>query len=260
MRTAIRGLAAAAFAVVPASAGHAQSPAEFYRGKTVDLHIAYSVGGGYDLYARLIARHLGKHIPGNPKVVPKNMEGAGGMRARQLALRRGAKDGTVLGGDQPRHGVRAAARQQVRAIRLRPSSPGSAAPTTRSASAWRGTRPASRRSRTCRQRQLVVGSGGTADDTYQFPAILNNMFGAKFKMVTGYAGGTEINIAMERGEVQGRCGFPWSTVKASHQHWMREKKLQPADAVLARQARRPAGRAAGDGPRQAPTSSGRSYS
>ena len=75
------------------------------------------------------------------------------------------------------------------------------------------------------QRELVVGSGGTADDTYQFPAILNNMFGAKFKMVSGYAGGTEINIAMERGEVHGRCGFPWSTVKASHQHWMRDKSF-----------------------------------
>ena len=75
------------------------------------------------------------------------------------------------------------------------------------------------------ERELVVGAGGTADDTYQFPAILNNMFGAKFKMVTGYAGGTEINIAMERGEVHGRCGFPWSTVKASHQHWMRDKSF-----------------------------------
>ena len=82
MRTAIRGLAAAVFAIVPACGRpRAVGPADFYRGKTVDLQIAYSVGGGYDLYARMIARHLGKHIPGNPMVVPKNMEGAGGMRA-----------------------------------------------------------------------------------------------------------------------------------------------------------------------------------
>jgi tripartite-type tricarboxylate transporter receptor subunit TctC len=74
-------------------------------------------------------------------------------------------------------------------------------------------------------RELVVGAGGTADDTYQFPALLNNMFGARFKMVHGYPGGNEINIAMERGEVQGRCGFPWSTVKASHQHWIKAKSF-----------------------------------
>ena len=75
------------------------------------------------------------------------------------------------------------------------------------------------------KRELVVGTGGIADDTYQFPAILNNMFGAKFKMVSGYAGGTEINIAMERGEVRGRCGFPWSTVKATTSTGCKEKKF-----------------------------------
>ena len=117
MRTVIRGLAAAMLAIVPASAGLAQSPADFYRGKTVDLQIAYSVGGGYDQYARLIARHMGKHIPGNPTVVPHNMPGAGGMRAANWLQGAAPKDGTVFGGDQPRHGVRAAARQQVRQIR-----------------------------------------------------------------------------------------------------------------------------------------------
>ena len=77
--------------------GHAQSPAEFYRGKTVELYIGYSVGGGYDVYARLLARHMGKHIPGNPQVVPKNMEGAGSLRLTNWLFNIAPKDGTVFG-------------------------------------------------------------------------------------------------------------------------------------------------------------------
>ena len=210
MRTAIRGLAAAAFAIVPAAAGHAQSVEEFYRGKTVDLQIAYSVGGGYDQYARLIARHLGKHIPGNPKVVPHNMPGAGGMRAANWLQGAAAKDGSVLAATsramafEPLLGNKAAQYDPTKITYL-----GSANDEVSVCMAWHTSGIASFKQ--VQERQLVVGSGGTADDTYQFPAILNNMFGAKFKMVSGYAGGTEINIAMERGEVQGRCGFPSTT-------------------------------------------------
>src|SRR3954468_10655311 len=75
----------------------AQSPAEFYKGKTVDLFIGYSAGGGYDLYARMIARHLGKHIPGNPAVVPRNMEGAGSLRLTNWLYNAAPKDGTAIG-------------------------------------------------------------------------------------------------------------------------------------------------------------------
>src|SRR5215203_3639274 len=78
------------------SAG-AQSPAEFYKGKTVELYIAYTAGGGYDLYARMLARHIGKHIPGNPQVVPKNMEGAGGLRLANYLYNAAPRDGTALG-------------------------------------------------------------------------------------------------------------------------------------------------------------------
>src|SRR5262245_27057625 len=94
IRTAALGLAALLLSPMLAQA---QSPAEFYRGKTIDLQIGYSVGGGYDIYARLIARHIGKHIPGNPTVVPKNMEGAGGMRLANWLYGAAPKDGTVFG-------------------------------------------------------------------------------------------------------------------------------------------------------------------
>src|SRR5436853_2915267 len=87
----------AAMLLLPTEPAGAQSPAEFYKGKTVELYIAYSVGGGYDLYARLLARHLGKHIPGNPTVVPKNMEGAGGLRLANWLYQAAPRDGTVIG-------------------------------------------------------------------------------------------------------------------------------------------------------------------
>src|SRR5262249_42162593 len=86
----------AALALAPATAG-AQTPADFYKGRNVDLYIGYSVGGAYDLYARVIARHLGKHIPGNPTIVPKNMDGAGSLRLANWLYKVGPKDGTVLG-------------------------------------------------------------------------------------------------------------------------------------------------------------------
>src|SRR5437764_6942900 len=91
-----RGIAVSALALLSMTA-HAQGPADFYKGKTVDLMIGYSVGGGYDVYARMIARHLGKHIPSNPTVVPKNMEGAGSLRLANWLYNVAAKDGAVLG-------------------------------------------------------------------------------------------------------------------------------------------------------------------
>src|ERR1041385_8723448 len=95
LRYAVCG--AALLAAVPAFTASAQAPAEFYRGKTIDLYINVSVGGGYDLYARMVARHLGKHIPGNPTVLPKNMEGGGGMRLANWLYNVGPKDGTAIG-------------------------------------------------------------------------------------------------------------------------------------------------------------------
>src|SRR5436853_6416842 len=95
----------AAMLLLPTAPAGAQSPAEFYKGKTFELYIAYSVGGGYDLYARLLARHLGKHIPGNPLVVPKNMEGAGGLRLANWLYQAAPRDGPVVGATSRRVAV-----------------------------------------------------------------------------------------------------------------------------------------------------------
>src|SRR5438046_6910825 len=88
---------AAVLVMLPAAAAFAQSPAEFYRGKTVELYIGYSVGGGYDIYARLLARHIGRHLPGNPTVVPKNMEGAGSVRLANWLYKAAPRDGSAFG-------------------------------------------------------------------------------------------------------------------------------------------------------------------
>ena len=205
-------------------AGFAQSPAEFYRGKSIELQVHVSVGGGYDLYARMIARHLGRHIPGNPTVVPQNMPGGGGMRLANWLYNVAPRDGTVIGAP-------------ARAMAFEPLLGNKGAQYDASKITWIGS--ANDEVSVClawhtfgvrtfedvRQRELVVGSGGTAEDTYQFPALLNHMFGAKFKMVTGYPGGNDINLAMERGEVQGRCGIPWSTVKATRPQWIANKQV-----------------------------------
>ncbi len=222
LRHAVCG--AALLAVLPASIASAQAPADFYRGKTIELYIDYSVGGGYDLYARMIARHLGKHIPGNPMVVPKNMEGGGGMRLANWLYNVAPKDGTAIGAvAAPWRSSRCSATRALNTTAA--SSPSSAAPTTRSACASRGTPPASRHSRTRRTGNSWSATGGVADDTYQYPAILNNMFGTKFKMVTGLSRRQRHQSRDGARRGAGALRLPWSTVKATRRFWIDEKKI-----------------------------------
>ena len=237
-------------AALPIATAAAQSLAEFYKGKTVDLYIGYSVGGGYDLYARMIARHLGKHIPGNPTVVPKNMEGAGSLRLANWLYNVAPKDGTAFGIIGRGTAFDPLLGQQGARNSTAPSSPGSAAPTTKSASASPGRPAASPSSTDLLTKELVVGGTSASADTDQFPTISTACSAPRFKIVTGYPGGNEVGLAMERGEVQGRCGWSWSSVKSTHQKWLDEKKIIRPGAARARQAPRPAGRAADHRSRQ----------
>jgi len=215
---------AALLTVLQASSASAQAPADFYRGKTIELYINVSVGGGYDLYARMVARHLGKHIPGNPTVLPKNMEGGGGMRLANWLYNVGPKDGTALGAVaramafEPLLGNKGAQYDGRKFNYI-----GSANDEVSVCVAWHtsGVKTFADAQTT----QLVVGTGGVSDDTYQYPAILNHMFGAKFKMVPGYPGGNDINLAMERGEVGGRGSNSWASWKSTRPQWLAEKKV-----------------------------------
>ena len=224
LRQAARVAIAVLFTILAASSALAQPVADFYRGKSMDLYINSSVGGDYDLYARVIARHIGKHIAGNPTILPRNMEGAGGIRLANWLYNVGPKDGTAIGAVaratafEPLLGNRGAQYDGTKLNYI-----GSANDEVSVCVAWYTS--AVKTFEDAQKLPLVVGSSGASDDTYQYPALLNHIFGAKFKIVAGYPGGNDINLAMERGEVQGRCSIPWSTVKATRRFWIDENKV-----------------------------------
>jgi tripartite-type tricarboxylate transporter receptor subunit TctC len=218
-------LALAMAALFVVAGAKAESPADFYKGKNVDLYVGYSVGGGYDLYARVLARHIGGHIPGNPTILVKNMEGAGSLRLANWLYRVGPKDGTAFGiigrgtGFDPLLGQQGA---QFDATKF----------------AWIGSgnhevslcvsyedRSGVTRFEDLLTKEMTVGGTGASSDTDQFPRVLNGVLGTHMKVVSGYPGGNDIVLAMERGELQGRCGWSWSSVKSTHNSWIAEKRL-----------------------------------
>ena len=228
MKMARRSIPAAAFAItgiiIFVAVARAQSAAEFYRGKSIELDIGYSVGGGYDLYARLIARRLGQHVPGNPTVVPKNMEGAGSLRLANYLYAAAPRDGTVIGAIS-------------RGAAFDPLLNEQGARFDASKFSWIGS--ANNEVSVCVAltssgiskfddlfaKPLTIGSTGAGDDTYQFPALVNAVLGTKFKIITGYPGGNDVSLALERGEVQGRCGWSWSSIKTTRLNWVRNNRI-----------------------------------
>jgi tripartite-type tricarboxylate transporter receptor subunit TctC len=217
-------LIASAFAAASTLPAHSQSVADFYKGKTIDVYIGTSGGGGYDAYARILSRHMSRHIPGNPVLVPKNMAGAGGMRLANFLYNAAPKDGTVIAtfnrgtAFEPLLGSKAAQFEAARFNWL-----GSTNDEVSICVAWHTT--GIERYQQVLEKELVVGASGIGADTAQFPRIANAILGTKFKIVTGYPGGNDIDLAMERQEVQGRCGWSWSSVKATHPTWLPEKRF-----------------------------------
>jgi tripartite-type tricarboxylate transporter receptor subunit TctC len=222
-RNLLGGAAAALLVLLPAT-GQAQSPAEFYKGKNVDLMIGYSVGGGYDVYARIVARHMGKHIPGNPTIVPKNMEGAGSLRLVNWLYNVAPKDGSVFAtigrgtAFNPILGIPGAQFEGPKFTWI-----GSANDEVSVCAAWHTSGVI--KVDDLMAKEIAVGGTGASDDTVQFPKVLNGVLGTKLKIVSGYPGGNDAVLAMERGEVHGRCGWSWSSVMATHKNWYDEKKI-----------------------------------
>ena len=200
----------------------AESVEGFYRGKNVTLLISYSVGGGYDLYARLLARFLGKHIPGNPTIVPENMPGAGGLRASNYLYSAAAKDGSVIG-------------TFSRSIPTMPLVTPSAASFDGRKFSWigsmsgdtslclTGAKSAVKTFQDMLIMPVIMGGQFAAADSDIYAHLYKNIFGAKIKLVSGYPGTNEITLAMERGEVDGICGLSWGTIKVAHPTWLKEK-------------------------------------
>ncbi len=211
--------------VAASATAQAQSVADFYRGKTVTLIVGSEPGGGYDLTARVVARHLARHIPGHPAIVVQNKPGAGSVIAANYTYEVASKDGTVIAGVQrpipflqifgdpsPRYDAR-----KIHWL-------GSTSNELGVVAVWH----------TAPQRTLddlfkietIVGSVGVAADTDIYPRALNKILGTKFKIVGGYRGQAAISLAMERGEIQGTGNWSWSDIEKGKLDWLRAKKIR----------------------------------
>jgi len=207
------------------SAAWAQAPAEFYKGRTVELYIGYSVGGGYDVYARLLARHMGRQIPGDPVIAPKNMPGAGSLTLANWLYAAAPRDGSVFG-------------TIGRGIAFDPLLGTQGTKFTATAFGWLGS--ANDEVSVCAAwgksgitkfedlyaRPVFIGGTGAGADTDLFPKAMNSILGTKMKLVTGYPGGNDITLAMQRGEVEARCGWSWSSIKSGHAQWVNDGTIR----------------------------------
>lgn len=203
---------------------HAQSPAEFYRGKTVEILVPSVPGGDYDLRGRLISRHMGRLIPGNPAMVVKNVPGGIGVAAANQLARVSPRDGTTLHMLFQNMPVLQAI--GAKGVQFDVREFGWIGNTTNSPNvinSWHTT--GITKIEDVYTRELTVGAPGAASTSYVYPAALNLTAGTKFKVVTGYGGGAQVDLAMERGEVGGRGSNSWASWKAGHPHWLREKKI-----------------------------------
>lgn len=204
----------------------AQSVEQFYKGKTIEILIGASTGGGYDINARLVGRHMGKHLPGSPSFLPKNVPGGGSLRAANMLYNAAKRDGTVLGVvsrsvmTMPLMGVEAAKFDPTDLTWI-----GSVANEDSLCFAWHAA--AVKQWSDLFVNRLIVGAAtGPGGATYDYPVMLRNIFGARFDLVTGYPGGKEVLLAMERGEIEGSCGT-YSSLKFDRADWIRDRKINP---------------------------------
>ena len=217
-------LALSALAIGAAPRAQAQSVADFFHGKTINLSIGYTSGGGYDLNARVLAKHMCRHIPGNPTVVPQNMPGAGSLRLANFLYSVAPKDGTALGmigrgmAMEPLIG---ASQPQYDARRF--TWLGSVSDQVSLCATWHTSPVKSWQDMLATP--FTVGGEGSGSDPDMFTTMIRNLFGVKARLVSGYPGGPEINLAMERGEVDGRCGWSWSSIKITKPEWFGGKKI-----------------------------------
>jgi tripartite-type tricarboxylate transporter receptor subunit TctC len=211
-------IAAVLMATQPARAAGAE---DFYKGKTLSLVIGYSVGGGYDAYGRLLARYLGKYIPGNPTVLPQNMTGAGSLKAANYLYSVAPKDGSVIGTFSRSQGI-APLLDKAEFDSTKFTWIGSVTDEV-SLCVTRHDAPAKTFAELLTT-PATFGGEGAGSDPNIFALLFRNVFGAKIKLVTGYPGTNEIQLATERGEVDGLCGLSWSTLKGRYPHWLTGKK------------------------------------
>lgn len=220
-------LIASAIAGLFTSAAYAQDESKFYDGKQIRMIIRSGVGGGYDLYSRMLARHIGKHIPGNPSIVPTNMPGGGGIVAANFVASVAPRDGTIL--TMVSQGL-----PTDQALGLTPSFKadlrtfhwiGNMSSSNQVTVVWHTSKTQSFEE--AKKRETTIGSTGAGSVSTQLPALFNNLLGTKFKIIIGYPDGREVDMAMERGEVEGRGTNPWASYKSTQPRLVKERLIRP---------------------------------
>lgn len=218
MSAALAGALALAGATAPADA---QTPEAFYAGKTLSLIVGYTVGGGYDIYGRALARHIGRHIPGSPTIVTQNMPGAGSQKSLEYLLTVAPKDGLTLGTFSRTLAI-APLIEGARYDPTRLEWVGSISTDASTCVAWHASPVKSWDD--LKSKPFTVGGLGKASDPDMYATILRLMFGLNVKLVSGYPGTNEVALAMERGEVDGICGYSYSSLRASRKNWLDDNK------------------------------------
>jgi tripartite-type tricarboxylate transporter receptor subunit TctC len=212
--------------ILPAASSFAETPAEFFRGKTVTLGVGSGPGGGYDAYSRTLSRYYGRFIPGNPSVVIQYVPGAGGMVVANNIFSVAPKDGTsmaMIPSSVLLDGVlgSAAAKFDVQKF----TSVGNMNEEADTCSVWHTTGINS--AQDLFSRETIIGTAGPASNSHTFPLVMNAILGTKFKLIPGYGGGSTLRIvAMEKGELQGACGIFVSTVLSQFPTQVKEGKLK----------------------------------
>jgi tripartite-type tricarboxylate transporter receptor subunit TctC len=214
LRTIIGGaVASLALAGIAFAAG----VEDFYKSRNVTLVIGYSVGGGYDAYARLLGRYMGKHIPGNPSIIPEQMTGAGSLRAANFIYSVAAKDGSVFGTFSRSMGISPLV-DKAEFDSRKFTWLGSV--TDDNTICVTGSGSPIRNWDDFLSKPSKFGGEGAGSDPDIWALLYKNVFGAKLQLVSGYPGTNDVVLAMERGEVDGLCGISWSTIKSRHPEWL----------------------------------------
>jgi len=221
LRLAACGLALAVASLPLGASAQAQDVASFYRGKAVQAVVGYPAGSTFELYLRMFARHVGKHIPGNPTVVVANVPGAGGNILANNLYTIAPKDGTYMGVTFPSVMI-----DPLLSVNHRGYDPtkfnyiGNANSEVLVCLLRRDTGVKSLED--FMKADLIIGATAPGSTTADYPAITKGLLGAKFRLVTGYKGSREVTLAVEKNEVQGICGLGWSTVKVQYPQILKE--------------------------------------
>ncbi|MDB5571242.1 MAG: hypothetical protein JWN93_2425 [Hyphomicrobiales bacterium] len=225
----IETLMAAGAAALLAAPVHAQAlndNEKFFTGMNVNFLVGSAPGGGYGIYASALSRHIGKHLPGKPNIVARNLDGAGSLTAANLLYNKLPKDGSTFGAlfmgaiMEPLIGDASATLFDPRKFIYI----GSANRETSICVAWHTSGVETFEDMF--SKELIVGTSGVTSSIRQYPTVLNNVMGTKFKMITGYPGSREAALAMERGETSGICGIQWTSFISNYQPWLEQKKVR----------------------------------